>query len=104
MRAIYDLVDLRVTTLAARQIPYSDQTLEDIFPSVNVEDVDYRLVQENLLTQTVPARGFDSPAPVIARPGFIEIRGGIPAFSAADLLTETDLIRARRLAGIQVDL
>jgi hypothetical protein len=106
MRAIYDLVDLRAVTLAARQIPYSDDTLENIFPSVNVDsgDIEYRLLQENLLQQIVPARAFDTPAPLIDRPGALEVRGGIPAFSAADLITETDSIRARRLAGLQVDL
>lgn len=104
MRAVYDLVPLQPVILAARQIPYADQTLEDIFPTRPVEQVDYKLVQERLLKQVVPARALDTPAPLIARPGALEIRGGIPAFSAMDLLTETDLVRARRLAGIQIDL
>jgi hypothetical protein len=104
MRAIYDLVDLAPVNIAARQIPYADQTLENLFPSREVEQIDYRLIQEKNLEQIVPARALDTPAPLIARPGLLELRGGLPAFSAMDLLTETDLQRARRLAGIQVDL
>lgn len=104
MRAVYDYADVAVATLAARQIPYADQTLDQLFPTRPVDDVDYRLVQGQTLDQTVPARAFDTPATLIQRAGINEIRGGLPAFTPMDLITETDSIRARRLNGLPIDL
>jgi hypothetical protein len=104
MRAVYDLVDLQPVILAARQLAYQDQTLEAYLPAVEVEDIDYRLGRINRNDQTVPPRALDTPAIPIARQGLREVRGGLPAFSAIDTLTETDLFRARRLAGLPVDL
>src|SRR5690348_4385502 len=100
MRAVYDLVDLRPVIAAARQLAFADDALEGYLPAVAVDDVDYRLGRSNRLDQTVPPRALDTPAAIIARPGAIEVRGGLPAFSALDLLTESDLQKAQRLAGL----
>jgi len=106
MRMVYDLVpDLRPIILGARQLPYASQTLlDDYLPPTNVEEVEYRIGRVNRNDQTVPLRAFDTPAIPIARQGVREVRGGLPAMSAIDTLTETDLYRARRLAGLPVDL
>lgn len=106
MRAVYDIVpDLRAVILAARQLPYENQTLlDDMFPTVSVDEVEYRLGRVNRNDLTVAPRALDTPAIPIARQGVREVRGGLPAFSAIDTLTETDLIRARRFAGLPVEL
>lgn len=104
MRAVYDLVELAPVIAASRQLAFADQTLEQYLPAIAVADVDYRLGRADRVDQTVPPRALDTPAPLIARGGAVEVRGGLPAFSAMDLLTETDLIRARRLAGLPIDL
>lgn len=104
MRAVYDIVDLRPIIAASRALAYSDQTLGQYLPDATVEDVDYRLGQAALMNQTVPARALDTPAITIARPGVAEVRGGLPAFTPIDIMTESDLQKARRLAGMPIEL
>lgn len=104
MRAVYDLVDLPPIIAASRELAFADQTLGQYLPDTLVEDVDYRLGSVNLVHQTVPARGLDTPAITIARPGVAEVRGGLPAFTPIDLMTESDLQKARRQAGLPVEL
>lgn len=104
MRAVYDLVDLPPIIAASRELAFADQTLGQYLPDVAVEDVDYRLGRSDLIHQTVPARGLDTPAITIARPGAAEVRGGLPAFTPIDVMTESDLQKARRQAGLPVEL
>lgn len=104
MRAVYDLVDLPPIIAASRELAFADQTLEQYLPTDLVDDVDYRLGRTDLIHQTVPARGLDTPAITIARPGVAEVRGGLPAFTPIDVMTESDLQKARRQAGLPVDL
>lgn len=102
MRNIYDLVALQPLIRAARALPYapSAAALYAQFPDRTVFDINYRIGRANQLAQSVPVRAFDMPAPNIARPGAIDITGGLPAISAALPLTESDMFRARRLAGL----
>lgn len=99
---IEDLVDLRPVILAARQVRDERNTLRDFLPAQPVEDVSYRLGRAQRLDQTVPIRAFDQPAIPIRRPGIVAVRGDLPAITPLELLTETDLNRAYRLAGLPV--
>lgn len=100
MRIITDLVDLQVATLAIREIPFPENRLEQYLPVVENETVDYRLARTDRFNQAANIRAFDMPAPIIGRPDATVVKGGLPAISAMDVITETDAIRARRLAGL----
>lgn len=100
MRIVTDLIDLQAATLAIREIPFPENRLEAYLPSVESESVDYRLVSTTRFNQATKVRAFDAPAPLIGRRGVVEVKGGLPAVSAMDVITETDAIRARRLAGL----
>ena len=100
MRIITDLVDLQEATLAIRELAFPQNRLEAYMPSVERESVDYGLLRGDRFNQATVVRAFDAPAPIIGRPGVVETKGGLPAVSAMDVITETDAIRARRLAGL----
>lgn len=104
MRAVYDLVDLPPIIAASRDLAFADQTLGQYLPDVAVDDIDYRLGRADRVHQTVPARGLDTPAITIGRPDAAEVRGGLPAFTPIDVMTESDLQKARRMAGLPVEL
>ncbi|MCZ2837144.1 major capsid protein [Modestobacter sp. VKM Ac-2985] len=102
---IVDLVpDLQAVILAAREQRDARNTLARFLPNVNVQDVSYRLGRSQRLDQVVPVRALDAPATPIRRPGVIDVRGDLPAVTPIEYLTEDDLTRARRLAGVSVDL
>lgn len=102
---IIDLVpDLQAVILAAREQRDARNTLSRFLPNANVQDVSYRLGRMQRLDQTVPVRALDAPATPIRRPGVLDIKGDLPAVTPIEWLTEDDLTRARRLAGISVDL
>jgi len=100
MRIITDLVDLQVATLAIREIPFPENRLEQSLPVVENETVDYRLARTDRFNQAANIRAFDMPAPIIGRPDATVVKGGLPAISAMDVITETDAIRARRMARL----
>lgn len=101
MRLVYDLVDnLQAVVLAARQVLEPNNTLRAYLPITNVDDIRYRLVQSQRLDVAAHARAFGTPSRQIARPGVVEVKGGLPAVSAIDTLTEGELYRARALAGM----
>jgi len=100
MRIITDLVDLQVATLAIREIPFPENRLEQYLPVVENETVDYRLARTDRFNQAANIRAFDMPAPIIGRPDATVVKGGLPAISAMDVITETDAIRARRMARL----
>lgn len=100
MQIITDLVDLQVATLAIREIPFPENRLEQYMPVVENETVDYRLARTDRFNEAANIRAFDMPAPIIGRPEATVVKGGLPAISAMDVLTETDSIRARRLARL----
>jgi hypothetical protein len=104
MQNVLNLVPLYPIIQAARALPYADQAQElaNVFPDDPVEDIRYRFGRANQLAQTVPVRAFGMPAPIIARPGAYEIVGELPALSAMLPLTETGIMKERRLAGIQL--
>lgn len=101
MRIVTDLVDLNAASIAIREIAFPLNRLEAYMPTVERETVDYKLTQTDRFNQATFVRAFDAPAPIIGRPGVVETKGGLPAISALDVITETDAIRARRLAGVQ---
>lgn len=102
---IVDLVpDLQAVILAAREQRDARNTLARFLPNVQVQDVSYRLGRSQRLDQVVPVRAIDAPATPIRRPGVIDVRGDLPAVTPIEYLTEDDLTRARRLAGVNVDL
>jgi len=102
---IIDLVpDLQAVILAAREQRDARNTLAQFLPNVNVQDVSYRLGRAQRLDQTVPVRALDAPATPIRRPGVLDVKGDLPAITPIEYLTEDDLTRARRLAGVNVDL
>ena len=100
MRIITDLVDLQVTTLAVRELLFPENQLEEFFPTVARETVDYRLASTDRFNEATLVRAFDAPSPIIGGPASVVIQGGLPAISAMRVITETDAIRARRLAGV----
>lgn len=101
MRIVTDLVDLNAASIAIREIAFPLNLLEQYMPTVETETVDYKLTQTDRFNQATVVRAFDAPAPIIGRPGVVETKGGLPAISALDVITESDAIRARRLAGVQ---
>lgn len=102
---IRDLVpDLQAVILAAREQRDARNTLSRFLPNRNVQDVSYRLGRSQRLDQTVPVRALDAPATPIRRPGVLDAKGDLPAVTPIEYLTEDDLTRARRLAGVSVDL
>ncbi len=100
MRIVTDMLDLQAATIAIRELAFPENLLEAYMPSVERESVDYRLVSGSRFNRATVVRAFDAPTPIIGRPGLMETKGGLPAISAMDVITETDAIRARRLAGI----
>ena len=102
---LIDLVpDLTAVILAAREQRDARNTLSTYLPNTPVADIAYRLGRSQRLDQTVPIRALDAPATPIVRPGVVDVRGDLPAITPIEFLTETDLTRAQRLAGISVDL
>jgi limonene-1,2-epoxide hydrolase len=103
MRLVLDLVDnLRAINLAARQVLDPNNMLRAFLPVQPVEDVRYRLTQSQRVDVVGAVRALGTPSRQIRRPGVTEIRGGLPAISAMESLTETDLVRARTMAGLDV--
>jgi hypothetical protein len=103
MRLVLDLVDnLRAINLAARQVLDPNNILRAYLPVQAVEDVRYRLTQSQRVDVVGAVRALGTPSRQIRRPGVTEIRGGLPAISAMESLTETDLVRARIMAGLDV--
>lgn len=103
MQLVDNLVpDYAATIIAARQVFGENNTLRDYFPIQNVEDVRYRLAQRNPVDVVGAVRNFDSPARQIRRGGVFTFQGELPAVSAMDTLLESDLIRARQLAGVPI--
>ncbi|ROP45942.1 major capsid protein [Pseudokineococcus lusitanus] len=100
MRIVTDLVDLQGLTVDIRALAFPENALERHLPTVVGETVDYRLAEAGRYNQATVVRAFDTPAPLISRPGVVETKGGLPAISAMDVITETDSIRARRLNGL----
>lgn len=100
MRIVTDLVDLQAATIAIRELAFPQNLLEAYMPTVERESVDYQLVTGGRFNRATKVRAFDAPTPIIGRPGVVEVKGGLPAISAMDVITESDAIRARRLAGI----
>lgn len=101
---LYDLVpDLAPVILAAREQRDARNTLAQFLPNTNVQDVSYRLGRSQRLDQVVPVRALDAPATPIRRPGVVDVRGDLPAVTPIEYLTEDDLTRARRMAGLGVD-
>lgn len=104
MRFIYDLVpDLRGVVLAARGVLDPGNRLRELaFPVREVEDVRYRLTQVQSVDTAGAVRAFGTPSRQIRRPGITELKGGLPAVSAIDTVTEGELYRARQLTGADV--
>lgn len=103
MRLVLDLVDnLRAINLAARAVLEPRNTLRQYLPPQPVEDVRYRLTQAKRSDVAGSVRAFGTPSRQIRRPGVTELRGGLPAVSAIETLTEGDLLRARIMAGLDV--
>lgn len=99
MRNVFDVIDLRVATLAVRQLAFPDNELQAFLPNVATEDIEYRLESTDRFNKAASVRPFGAPTPIIARPGVVETRGGLPAIGALLPVTESERIRARRLAG-----
>lgn len=103
MRLVLDLIDdLRAVNLASRLVVEPNNTLSAYLPVQPVEDVRYRLTQGARLDTAGSVRAFGTPSRQIRRPGVTELRGGLPAISAMETLTEGDMIRARLMAGLDV--
>lgn len=100
MRIVTDLVDLQAATIVIRELAFPQNRLEAYMPTVERESVDYQLSSGDRFNRATSVRAFDAPTPIIGRPGVVEVKGGLPAVSAMDVITETDAIRARRLAGL----
>lgn len=101
MRLVFDLVDTRALIQVARERQIdTDGTLAEWLPSVNVADVQYRVVEVGRNNRAAAIRAFDTPAQIAARPGATERRGGLPAISHMLPLSESERMRLRRLAGI----
>jgi len=101
---IIDLIpDLQAAILAARQIRDANNTLAPYLPNRPVQEVSYRLGREQRLDQIAPVRAFDSPSTPIRRPAVSDVRGDLPAVTPREDITETDLMRAQKLAQVAVD-
>lgn len=104
MRNVFDLVDnLRATILAARQVQNPNNTLTALFPYQTTDDLRYRLLQRQRVDSVGAVRAFSTPSREIRRAGVVEIKGQLPAVSAITTFTESDLQRARLIAGIAAD-
>jgi hypothetical protein len=104
MRYVFDLVDnLRATVLAARQVQDPNNTLAQLFPYQTTDDLRYRLLQRQRVDVAGSVRAYSTPSREIRRGGVVEVKGELPAVSAITTFTESDLQRARLLAGIAAD-
>jgi len=100
MRLVTDLVDLNVATLTVRELQFPENALEAVFPTETKETVEYKLGSTDRFNEATVVRAFDASTPLIGGGEAVEIKGGLPAVSAGLVITETDAIRARRLAGV----
>jgi hypothetical protein len=105
MRLVYDLIpDLQAVNLAARAVLDPNNLLRAYLPIQPVDDVRYRLEQVQRNDAVGAVRAFGTPSRQIRRQGVVEVRGGLPAVSAMDVLTETDLMRAQMMVGANQDV
>lgn len=104
MRYVFDLVDnLRATILAARQVQDPNNRLAGLFPYQTTADLRFRLLQRQRVDPVGAVRAYSTPSREIRRAGVVEVKGELPAVSAITSFTESDLQRARLLAGIAAD-